>query len=290
MNLALSTIHGYNRTLADFFVYLYKQDKSYCIENVTTENILEYLASLRRRISPVSVRDYYRVLRVFFRYLYSSRYITVNPIAVIKQPKVSKKIIPSFTNKEIQRILDCYDKNTFLGFRNYVIMVTFFSTGIRKTELQRLKMSDVILDADYIVINGKGSKQRHIPISPVFKRIIEKYLKKRKEHLREQQALECHSFFITSKGTALGTGALDRLFYNLKETLKGSTTRVSAHTWRHTFAKTFLLNGGDIFTLQRLLGHEDVTTTRVYIDLNASELKVQNDRYNPLDNTRWLYY
>ena len=66
--------------------------------------------------------------------------------------------------------------------------------------------------------------------------------------------------------------------------------RISAHTWRHTFAKTFLLNGGDLITLQKILGHSDISTTKQYINLNDSDMKVQNEKFNPLDNSRWQYY
>ncbi len=76
----------------------------------------------------------------------------------------------------------------------------------------------------------------------------------------------------------------------LKESKKHWAHRVSAHTWRHTFAKFFLLNGGDIFSLQKILGHEDIESTRIYIELTKEEIRLQNDKYNPLDNTKWQYY
>ena len=80
------------------------------------------------------------------------------------------------------------------------------------------------------------------------------------------------------------------MFRFLRDGKKTWSTRVSAHTFRHTFAKYFLLNGGDLFTLQKILGHEDISITRLYVDLNNSEIQTQNYKYNPLDNNKWQYF
>ena len=80
------------------------------------------------------------------------------------------------------------------------------------------------------------------------------------------------------------------LFQKIKKEYNLTGTKISAHTWRHTFAKSFLLNNGDIFSLQKILGHADISTTKQYINLNDSDIKIQNDKFNPLDNHRWEYY
>ena len=98
------------------------------------------------------------------------------------------------------------------------------------------------------------------------------------------------ALIITKNGESLSVYGLDMVFRELKENLNIPTRRSSAHTFRHTFAKNFLLNGCDIYSLQRILGHEDITTTQIYLEFNNNELRIQNDKFNPLDNTRWQYY
>lgn len=97
-------------------------------------------------------------------------------------------------------------------------------------------------------------------------------------------------FIVSCRGGRLTKGGLGTVFAKLKQSKKQWAHRVSAHTWRHTFAKFFLLNGGDIFSLQKILGHEDIESTRIYIELTKEEIRLQNDKYNPLDNTKWQYY
>lgn len=100
----------------------------------------------------------------------------------------------------------------------------------------------------------------------------------------------CKWLFVTPRATRrMTTSCLAVLFQKLKKTLKITGEKVSCHTWRHTFAKTYLLNGGDIFSLQKILGHADIVTTKNYLNLNEKEIKTQHAKFNPLDNKDWLY-
>ncbi len=171
--------------------------------------------------------------------------------------------------------------------RNYCIMCLLFSTGIRKTELSNLTIADINITNDLIRIDGKGQKERFAPIGRVFKRILTKYISMREEYLKGDS---CKWLFITPRDTRrMTTSCMAVLFQKLKKTLKMTGEKVSCHTWRHTFAKTYLLNGGDIFSLQKILGHADIATTKNYLHLNEKEVKIQHARFNPLDNKDWLY-
>lgn len=128
----------------------------------------------------ISVRNYYKVVRVYFNFLYNEKYIAQNPIINIKTPKVTKNIISFFKEKDIDIIFTAYDKNTFLGYRNYTLKVIFFSTGVRKNELLNLQCSNIFFENDIISIIGKGDKERIIPLSPVYCRILITYMKKEK--------------------------------------------------------------------------------------------------------------
>lgn len=293
-NLACSTLDNYRRNLLPFVSFLSQWPGQMAdVKTITPETILKYLEYLRQKaLAGVTVADRYMVLKVFFNFLLEWEYIETSPMARIRKPKVPKRCARTFTTKEVLAILQSFDKNTFLGYRNYTMMCLLFSTGMRKTELLRLSVSDIHLQECFLVVaHGKGDKSREIPLGLTIRRILKKYLRDRVELLQEHGAFTSQ-LFITYYGTPINHGGMNAVFKQLKEHLRGlgiPEKRLSAHTWRHTFAKTFLLNGGDLFTLQKILGHEDVSTTRIYVEYTNKEMKVQNDRYNPLDNNQWQY-
>lgn len=183
------------------------------------------------------------------------------------------------------------DTSDFIGFRNYTILSLLLSTGLRRREYLGLTLLDVDFNTGLIHVLGKGDKERFVPIGNTLARILKKYLKRRDEYMSE--VLKGHSsavLFISKDGNQLTISGSDSIFQELKGKLGMNGKKYSAHTWRHTFAKTFLLNGGDVFTLQKILGHSDITTTKVYINLSDNEMKAQNSKFNPLDNSRWQYY
>lgn len=293
LNLSRSTLENYRKHLTDYLLFLSQTMDIETIAETTENTILQYLKSLKGRgLSPVTVLDRFIVLRVFYSFLVEWGYLESNPMEHLKKPKVPKRHARTFTTSEIMAILKSYDKTTFLGYRNYTIMCVLFSTGIRKTELLKLSVLDIHLQECFLVVlHGKGDKTREIPIGLSLRRILKKYLRDREEVLQEHSSFTSQ-FLVTFSGKPLTASGLDTVFKRLKESMKGlgiPERRLSAHTWRHTFAKTFLLNGGDLFTLQQILGHEDVSTTRIYVEYTNKEMKVQNDKYNPLDNHQWQY-
>lgn len=279
--------------MTDYLLFLSQTKNIETIAETTNNTILQYLKSLRGKgLSPVTVSDRFIVLRVFYNFLVEWGYLEINPMEHLKKPKVPKRHARTFTTSEIMAILKSYDKTTFLGYRNYTIMSVLFSTGMRKTELLKLSVLDIHLQECFLVVlHGKGDKTREIPIGLSLRRILKKYLRDREEVLQEHSSFT-PQFLVTFTGKPLTASGLDTVFKHLKESMKGlgiPASRLSAHTWRHTFAKAFLLNGGDLFTLQKILGHEDVSTTKIYVEYTNKEMKVQNDKYNPLDNNQWQY-
>lgn len=288
-NLRPKTIESYSYHLKPFFLYM--SDRGWAdTDSMNADCLLGYFADISKSLGTVTVKGRFVVIKLFFSTLYKAGIVDTNPFKALKAPKVSKRLIAAFSNEEIQELLNGFDKTSYLGYRNYSIMAVLFGTGMRKSELLQLSFGDILADTDAIKVIGKGDKERIIPISPVLKSILRAYLRKRKEHLNDLQASPCWSLWLSRRGTPLTASGLNMLFRQLKASKRQWSTRVSAHTWRHTFAKLYLLNGGDLFTLQKILGHEDITTTRLYLDMNIKELKQQNDKFNPLDNQKWQYY
>ena len=232
----------------------------------------------------ISLKDTYTIIRIFFTYLFDEEYIERNPMKNMKQPKVEKKIMRTFTKQEIEAILKHFDHSDFFGLRNYLIMCLLFSTGMRKSEMLNLKMQDINITVDMIRVMGKGNKERYVPIGRTLRRVILQYINRRTEYLKD---IHSDYLIVSQKKSRLTESGINILFKNLKNNLGWTGERISSHTWRHTFCKTFLLNGGDVFSLQRIVGHSDLRMTRKYVDLNDREIKMQHAKYNPLDNKDW---
>lgn len=275
------------------FWYKYALDKleSFCsknnivnIEDIKTRNIEMFINSISGSLRDVSLKDTFTAIKVFFTFLYDEEYIERSPMRTMKQPKVEKKIMRTFTKQEIESILKYFDQNTFFGLRNYLIMCIFFSTGMRKSELLNLKMEDINITIDLIKVMGKGNKERYVPIGKTLRRVLLRYIEQRTEYLNDTH---CNYLIISQKKHELTATGINLIFKTLKVDLGWKGERISAHTWRHTFAKTFLINGADVFSLQKIIGHADLRMTKKYIDLNDREIKMQHAKFNPLDNMDW---
>lgn len=287
-SVTISTLETYERGLKRFFDYLIEQDVL-DLNKVDSGIIREFLISLRAKgLKGITTHQYFRILRTFFKFLFQEDYLTKNPMVNVKPPKIEQKEMRTFTSQEITKILGAFNKDDFIGMRNYCITCLLFSTGIRKTELSDLTIADINITNDLIrIANGKGQKERAAPIGRVLKKTLIKYISMREEYLEGDP---CKWLFITPRDARkMTTSCMSVLFQKLKKTLGITGEKVSCHTWRHTFAKTYLLNGGDIFSLQKILGHADIVTTKNYLNLNEKEIKMQHAKFNPLDNKDWLY-
>ena len=139
-----------------------------------------------------------------------------------------------------------------------------------------------------MTVIGKGEKEREVPLSPVLIKLLRIYLGRREEILINH-SVETSMLIITKYGRPLSDSGLREVFRELKDKAGIGGPKVSPHPMRHSFAKNFLLNGGNLFSLQEVLGHEDVSTTRIYVDYNKLELGQQMRNFCPLDNSKWSY-
>ena len=289
-NLSLKTIDNYEYRLKSLVQFLLTNEINE-IEDVREDILVEYFNSLKEKgLSPATITGHFTAIRAFFNNLTSASIIFDNPMANLQKPKQPKIIVRSFNQEEVHELLNIFDKNTCLGFRNYTIFSVLFGTGIRLTELLNIQFYDVNMTEDYIRIFGKGAKERLIPMGNSLKRVLSSYLRKRKIYIIENDLSPTPFLFIAKSGKPLTKSGMNMIFSKIKQSKKSWSTRVSTHTWRHTFAKYFLLNGGDLFSLKQILGHEDISTTMIYLDMNIKELILQNNKFNPLENRRWRYF
>lgn len=274
MNLRPATIAQYRKVLVRY---------ARAGGDSTPEHIRNYLASLD--VAPATRKIHWMTLNVYFNFLQKNRLISYNPMEAVERPKVPKKVMRYFTSAEVKQMIDCWDTHTYSGVRNRTIMLLFLGTGIRRAELAGLQMSDIRWDMDCIMIRGKGGKERTVPLTAELRRILTTYISARNRWMEKKPA--CNALFLSVQYRQQMTPAgIWSIF--ARSPLTGE--RISPHTWRHTFGRAWVLNGGDIVALQQILGHSDIATTRKYISLASEDVAKENAQFNPLANTKWSFY
>ncbi len=229
-------------------------------------------------LSVTSIRSYVRVWKAFFHWCYQEELIESNIVARLKMPKPEKRVIVAFTEEHIERMIASCDISTGLGFRDYVIVMLLLDTGIRLSEICGLRVGDI--HDGYIKVFGKGRKEREVGIYPEVGKLLWKYIHKYRKPANSDEA----ALFIGRHGEALQVGGVKQIIERVKEDSGIGGVRVSAHTFRHTFAKMYLDQGGELFKLSRELGHSDIqVTAREYLaDFGSSEARKDHNSYSPI--------
>src|SRR5262249_40388305 len=200
-----------------------------------------------------------------------------DPSLRLTKPKLGTKVIGSFTTKHLQAMFAACDLSSHLGFRDYTLMLTLIDTGIRVSEVCGLQLSDI--REDYVLVRGKGNKEREIGITPTTAKYLWKYVK---VHRHPRQPEE-RRVFIGRRGTPLTPSGVDQALYRIRDAIGLTDVRLSAHTFRHSFARTWLERGGEVYSLSRLLGHSSVQVTEVYLrEFQSRQARQHHNEYSPL--------
>lgn len=245
------------------------------IDEVTNENVrnLFYYGRTTQNWTTNTYIAYHKTLVVFFRWCMKEGFLAFNPTNDIEVPKLEKKLPSKLTKQDAMRILEVVDnypyENAFLRFRNYAIFATFIMSGIRKGELLKLKYTDVdVENLSLFIRQGKGSKDRIIPINYRLAEAFQKYLEVRKKTYKT-----CPEFFVSyTYDMGFTESGLKRLVENI---VKSSGIKFTVHKLRHTFATLMLEGGCDIFSLSKMLGHSDIKTTTIYLAASVQHLREQ---------------
>lgn len=232
-------------------------------------------------LSASAVVTYMRPWRAFFNWCFREELIEKNPVARLDNPKVPKRVKPSFSDEQAERMFNSFDLSTEAGFRDYVILCLLLDTGIRRSEVISLRVQDV--HDTYIKVCGKGDKERKVGIHPELSMLLWKYINK----YRHPRSSEIDALFLAvsnkHEGLPLTRGGILSLMNRLKRITGIDEVRLSAHTFRHTFARMYLDAGGDLFSLSREMGHSDVKTTQVYLeDFKSDNAVKHHNAYSPL--------
>ncbi len=263
-NYSRHTLRAYRSDLEHFFDFLRIKKKSLVDQNIITLFIgflLKYGMDARTVARKLSS------LKSFFKYLKKEKVISENPATVIKTPK-TKKHLPGFlTYEQIEKALQITNP------RDRAIMEVLYSCGIRASELVSLKVSDVDFNREEVKIQGKGSKQRVVPLGKAAKDAILDYLKKRATFVKNRKSPDdTPQLFLNYRGGPLTTRSLQRIVrkYLIKIARAAGT---NPHILRHSFATHLLENGADLRAVQELLGHSSLSTVQIYTHLTTKHLR-----------------
>ncbi len=234
----------------------------------------------KEHLSPYTIQGYVRVLKAFFSWAYREGLIQENPTALVKVPKAPKEIVQTFSPAQVKALLSVIDTSTPTGFRDYCMVLTLLDTGVRLSELAILQLPALDLEQAHFRVIGKGAKERIVPLGASLQKMLWKYVHRFRP---EPVHPSIRVLFLTRDGRAIAPGTIYQKVkdYGEKAGIKG--IRCSPHTLRHTFAKSFLMNGGDLFTLQKILGHSSLDVVRLYVNLASDDVQVQHRRHSPVD-------
>jgi site-specific recombinase XerD len=231
-------------------------------------------------LSPHTIHGYASAIKAFWSWLPDEGYTPENCMTRLKCPRTPRKIIPTFSAEQIQRLLGALDPGTPTGFRDYAIILVFIDTGIRLSELVNLRLEDIDFGQSCFLVNGKGNKERVVPFGSQVRRALWRYLGTVRP---DPESSQVSRFFLSRQGFPLKPRAVQSMISRAGRRANVSGVRCSPHTFRHTFAKQYLLNGGDVFSLQRILGHASLEIVRLYVNLTSLDVSRQHRKFSPVD-------
>ncbi len=226
---------------------------------------------------------YIRRWKSFFSWCFKEELLEKNPAVRLEYPQVDEKVIDTFSKDQLEQMLNVFDLSTENGFRDYVVILLMLDTGLRRSEVARLCIDDV--HDTYISVFGKGRKERQVGIHPKVSNLLWKYIHK---HRRPANQGESALFLSVGNGRAglpFGRGGMQSLIGRLKAATGIDDVRLSAHTFRHTFAVMYLDEGGDLFSLSRELGHKNIKTTERYLrSFTSRNARMHHNDHSPLNS------
>jgi integrase/recombinase XerD len=270
------TVSAYMRDLLlwrDFLKKYHHIDDPKWLEK---KHIQNYLQTLKNNYEPSSVRRKLSSIKAFVHFLYEEKLIDHDISKLIESPKQPKKLPHAVSAEQVLALLNSIDDHTPLGLRNLALIEMIYGSGLRVSELLNLKLTDIHLKEQYVVVIGKGNKERQVPMSDMALSAIIKYLKNGRPILN---TLSSSYVFLNHRGQTLSRVGFFKLMKKWGASLQ--IEDLSPHVLRHAFATHLLENGMDLRTLQVLLGHEDISTTQIYTHLTQKRLKEVYESAHP---------
>lgn len=276
-NLSVGTLYWYKQLLKLFGRFLNERGIT-VVCDVTPTHLRQYLEAMRARgNSTVTVERAYGGLRCFFGFLARERLIPQNPITLVEKPRVERKLIKPLSMDQARLLLAQCDQKRYDEHRLWTIMVLILDSGLRISEVIGLRRDQIDFSAGVLRVMGKGAKEREVPFGSNAKRALWNYSARRGDIPGQDL------FFVSRFGGRTCRHLLGKEFRRLGQQAGISGVRVSPHTLRHTFATQYIMNGGDAFSLQQILGHSTLDMVKVYVGLANRDVALLHQKFSPMD-------
>lgn len=273
--LSRNTREAYRRDLERYFASLGRKGHG----SVRREDVTDFLARLAAEgMAAPSIARCLSAVRSFHRFLVTDGYATADPAEGVEAPRGWKRLPKTLSREQVVSLLDQPDRSTPLGLRDKAMLELLYATGLRVSELVGLSVQSVNLERGFLLVMGKGSKERVIPLGEVAAEQVRSYLERSRPLLlrgRESDAL-----FISSRKRRITRQMFwERIKHYVRQA--GIIGSVSPHTLRHSFATHLLDNGADLRAVQAMLGHADISTTQIYTHVSRERLRQIHQKHHP---------
>ena len=275
--LSVNTAQGYSNDVRHLFEFMH--ESGFELDSIKADDIHQFLGILHELgISPRSQARVIAGIRSFFRFLKLEGYRDSDPSEFIESPQLARELPDVLTLEEIDAMISAIPSDKEESLRNHAIIETLYGSGLRVSELVAARLSRLDLDEGLMIVEGKGSKERLVPVSPVAADLIREYLPQRERLKIKPDGADI--IFLNRRGNPL---TRIMVFYIVRDlaALAGIKKKVSPHTLRHSFATHLLEGGANLRAIQEMLGHESIATTELYLHLDRSRLRRELIEHHP---------
>jgi len=269
------TINNYTKDILEYLKYL-EQD-NITLTNTGLNLARNYAYTLaNKNLKPTSINRKLSSIRNFYRFLITQEVVKSNPFDAIETIKIEKKLPNYLYLDDLETLFNSIDQSTPLGVRNYCLLELLYGTGIRVSELCNIKLHDIDFYNNNILITGKGNKQRYVPIHESLREVLITYLNFARNELLKDSDEIVDNLFVNHRGGPLTSRGVRDLVNE-----SGLNVKISPHVLRHSFATHMLDYGADLRSVQKLLGHENLSTTQIYTHVSKEKLKESYLQHHP---------
>jgi integrase/recombinase XerD len=274
--LSKNTIQAYKTDLGDFCAFLSKENTSF--EAVRYPKLVSYIEHLRKKeLSSYSIVRKVSTIRSFYKFLLSQKYIKEDPTMILESFKRERHLPLVLSVEQINSILENIDTEKPTNLRDRTLLELLYATGIRVSEIADLKTENTDIEVGYVRVFGKGSKERVVPMGKHAKKWLKKYMENARQNFNKGK--NSNYLFLNKSGQKLSRQSIWKMIK--KYGRKNAISKISPHTFRHSFATHLLEGGADLRSVQEMLGHVDISTTQIYTQLNRKRLKEIHKKYHP---------
>jgi integrase/recombinase XerD len=277
--IAQNTLESYGRDLRRFVSFVQEEKKLADVHEVTPEVIVGHLVRIKDEgLAANSMNRSLAALRGFYKYLLREKIIKENPLANIELAKVWMKLPDTISKEEMKTILAQPGTQSVAAIRNTAMMELLYATGIRVSELINLTMNSFNWQVGFVIVMGKGSKERIVPVGKVAYDCVRRYVDEARPKLMQKKSTDV--LFLNRFGRKFTRQGFWKIVVECARKA-GLQKKVYPHTFRHSFASHLLEGGADLRTVQVMLGHSDISTTQIYTHITRERLREVHQKYHP---------